>query len=238
MKRQKTCFVISPIGSEDSSTRKRSDKILRHVITPVVAECGYPEAVRADHISTPGMITTQIIERVVEDDLVIADLTELNPNVFYELALRHAVRKPFVHIIEKGHRIPFDVAASRTIEIDHTDLDSVERAKAELKRQILAAEASPDDIDNPISITFDLKALAKSDDPGERSIVELAADITKIGSTLVEMNNKLIGLAKVEKKLNEIQGLRWTSLEDIMDKLGDVESSLDSLETEISDLRE
>ena len=86
---KKTCFVISPIGEPESDTRKRADKILKYVIDPSVERRGY-KAVRADHISEPGMITSQVIQHIVDDDLVIADLTDRNPNVFYELALRHA----------------------------------------------------------------------------------------------------------------------------------------------------
>ena len=106
---EKNCFVISPIGEPDSETRKRADQILKHVVKPAVGECGYT-AVRADEIDKPGIITSQVIQRVVTDPLVVADLTERNPNVFYELAIRHALRKPLVQLIKKGEQIPFDVA--------------------------------------------------------------------------------------------------------------------------------
>lgn len=118
---EKNCFVIAPIGELDSDTRKRSDQILKHIIKPAVSSCGY-KAIRADEIDKPGIITSQVIQRVVNDPLVIADLTERNPNVFYELAIRHAIRKPLVQLIQKGERIPFDVAGTRTIQVDHTDL--------------------------------------------------------------------------------------------------------------------
>src|SRR5688500_15553907 len=105
-KEKKICFVISPIGEEDSETRKRSDLVLKHIITPPIDQSGY-EVVRADKISEPGIITTQIIQYIVDAPLVVADLTERNPNVFYELALRHAIRKPLVQLIKKGESIPF-----------------------------------------------------------------------------------------------------------------------------------
>ena len=49
-------------------------------------EIGY-EAVRADEIAEPGSITSQIMQRIFDDDLVVADLTDHNPNVFYELSV-------------------------------------------------------------------------------------------------------------------------------------------------------
>lgn len=71
--------------------------------------------VRADEIDDEGLITNQIIEHLIEDDLVVADLTGLNPNVFYEVAVRHAARKPIVHLITTGQDIPFDVANMRAV---------------------------------------------------------------------------------------------------------------------------
>ena len=65
-KKKKVAFVIAPIGEEDSEIRKRSDQILKHVIQPSVDECGY-KAVRADKIEKPGVITSQVIQHVVED---------------------------------------------------------------------------------------------------------------------------------------------------------------------------
>ena len=87
---KKSCFVIAPIGEAESDTRKRSDQVLRHIIRPAVEVCGY-QAIRADEIDKPGVITSQVIQHVVGDPLVVADLTETNPNVFYELAIRHAI---------------------------------------------------------------------------------------------------------------------------------------------------
>jgi hypothetical protein len=133
------CFVISPIGEPGSEIRKRADQILRHVVEPAVSSCGF-DAIRADNISEPGLITSQVIQHIVEDPLVIADLTGSNPNVFYELAIRHAIRKPLVQLIQKGEKIPFDVAGMRTVPVDHKDLDSVDEARTQIEKQIRAVE--------------------------------------------------------------------------------------------------
>ena len=119
---EKLCFVIAPIGEPDSDTRKRSDQVLKHVIEPPCQERGY-NVVRADKTSQPGLITTQVIDKLLKAELVVADLTEHNPNVFYELAVRHAAQKPIIHLIEDGESIPFDVADFRTIRVNHHDLD-------------------------------------------------------------------------------------------------------------------
>jgi len=184
-KQKSTCFVIAPIGDDESETRKRSDKMLKYVISPVAEEQGY-DPIRADQISEPGLITSQVIQHVADDDLVIADLSERNPNVFYELALRHALKKPLVQLMAKGERIPFDVAGMRTIEIDINDLDSVESAKTALAEQIKAVENDPEAIDTPISFAFDLQQLRQSENPEERSLADVVSALSELRS---EMND-------------------------------------------------
>ncbi len=155
---EKICFVIAPIGEPESDIRKRSDQVLEHIIRPVVESCGY-KAVRADEIAEPGIITNQIIRHVVDDPLVIADLTGQNANVFYELAIRHYTGKPLVQIINKFEDIPFDVGSMRTILVDHRDLDSVEKAKTEIQRQIQSLEENLSSLESPISVALEGRSI-------------------------------------------------------------------------------
>lgn len=175
----KSCFFIAPIGEEGSEIRLRSDQILEHIIKPAGEECGY-DTIRADKISEPGIITSQIIQRLIDDDLVIADLTDRNPNVFYELAVRHTVKKPVVQIIQSGELIPFDVVTTRTINVDHRDLDSVANCKTELIKQIRHVEKDPTKIDSPISIAIELESLRLSKNPLEKSTAEIIKRLQEI----------------------------------------------------------
>lgn len=181
-KEDKSCFVISPIGDDDSETRRRSDQVLRHIIRPAVEACGYV-ATRADEIDKPGIITTQVIQRIVDDQLVVADLTESNPNVFYELAIRHAIRKPLIQMIYKEERIPFDVAGTRIIYFDHQDLDSVENTKESIIEQINSID-DDEQMETPISVSLDLQLLKQSEDPKERSLADLFALVSELRSSL------------------------------------------------------
>lgn len=186
----KTCFVIAPIGDPGSDTRKRSDLILKYVVAPAAEQCGYT-ALRADQISEPGLITSQVIQHVIDDPLVIADLTERNPNVFYELAIRHALRKPLVQIIKAGEQIPFDVAGTRTIPVDHRDLESVEEAKREIARQIDVVLKKPQDMETPISVAVELQILRQSDNPEQRSLAELVSAIADIKNDILSLQKNL-----------------------------------------------
>jgi hypothetical protein len=193
----RTCFVISPIGEDGSEIRKRADQVLRHVITPAVSECGF-EPIRADQIAETGLITTQVIQHIVDDPLVIADLTGSNPNVFYELAIRHAIRRPLIQISQKDEKIPFDVAGMRTIYVDYRDLDSVEEAKKEIIRQVNASiDKGPKEIESPISVSVELQTLKRSEKPEERSFAEYIYAIEELRS----------GVSSIEKRLSNPENI-------------------------------
>lgn len=149
----KVCFIVSPIGDEDSEERRHADLVLGSLIEPAPDELGLV-AVRPDKISKPGLITSQVIDHLVRAKLVIADLSFNNPNVFYELALRHATRKPLVQIIRKGDKLPFDVNQFRTVELDMTDIytlvPKIDLYRQEISRQCRTASADDQGSENPL----------------------------------------------------------------------------------------
>lgn len=157
------CFVVSAFGA-NSEEQLRHKQVLRHLVRKVLGTRFH--VIRADEIDDEGLITNQIIEHLLEDDLVVADLTGLNPNVFYEVAVRHAARKPIVHLITAGEEIPFDVANMRAVPYALDDPDALEAAQEELARKVRAIEeadwvAAP----NPISAAREVFLLQESEQP-------------------------------------------------------------------------
>ena len=136
---KKKCFVICPIGPNNSPTRKRSDSVHKHIISKALDRF---EIVRADNITTPGQITMQVIENIVESYIVIADLTDNNANVFYELALRHALSKPAILIAQEDqlNDVPFDLKDMRIIPYKLDDLDFVDRTRHEIADHVAAID--------------------------------------------------------------------------------------------------
>lgn len=144
------------------------------------------------------MITSQVIQRIIDDPLVIADLTGSNANVFYELAIRHAIRKPLVQVIQKGEKIPFDVAGMRTVPVDHKDLDSVDEARSEIEKQIRATEGkSHDEIDSPITVSIELQALRTSENPEQRSLAEFVSAVSDLRSEIAGIDKRLSDPARL-----------------------------------------
>ena len=188
---KKIAFIISPIGKQNSEERIRSDQILNHIIRPIVTELGY-EAKRADDITSPGIITTQIVDHIIKDPLVVADLTDHNPNVMYELALRHVIRKPVVQLICEPQNLPFDIAANRTIKLNYRDLDSVACAKENLRKFILEVINDPTLVDSPISQAILIDTLKqKVDDPVTTTILKISQGLSEVIARLSVMDSRM-----------------------------------------------
>ena len=212
---KENCFIICPLGEEKSETRKQSDIMLKHVFQPILDANSYV-AIRADQIPKVGLITSQIINLIIESPLVIADLTDSNPNVFYELAIRHAIRKPYIQVIKKGQKIPFDLSGIRTIEIDLKDLDNVEFAKKEIENHILEYKKGHKP-DSPISVASSARILQDDRDLAEE-IVEKINYLPRFSYNDYSYSD----IQKIEDISRKLWGLREfssISLEDLSDKL-------------------
>jgi hypothetical protein len=153
----KICFYITPIGDPASEHRRHSDFMMEYIIQPAVKEFEL-KVVRADQMSKPGMIGKQVIEHILRSKLVIADLSFHNPNVFYELCLRHATRLPTVQVRREIDSIPFDLNQYRTIPIETRDpytlLPKVQTYTAEVTNQVRRALQDAESGDNPISLYY------------------------------------------------------------------------------------
>ena len=131
----KKCFVVSPIGDAGTDIRKNADQLYQHIIKPVCEKCGFI-AQRVDEFNTSESITQEILDALNDYELVIADLTGHNPNIFFEIGYRTKSQKPIIHLKRKDEIIPFDVSAIRTFEYDLTDLDMVTATKDRLEQVI------------------------------------------------------------------------------------------------------
>ena len=135
----KTCFVITPFGK----TQEEKDlfsSVFEIIIKPVLADLNY-DVNRADtNPENVGNITKNIMRDIIESDLAIADMTNANANVFYELGIRHALHRcATILIIQKGSRIPFDLSQHIAIEYSPT-LPGLTAAREEIRKAVLKYE--------------------------------------------------------------------------------------------------
>ncbi|WP_399933782.1 hypothetical protein [Streptomyces kanamyceticus] len=213
----RTCFVIGPIGDAYAAhgTPERESYehhlgIFEQVIAPACAKYEI-DAVRADGIAHAGDINEQICRHVIESDLVIADVSGGNPNVMYELGLRHITGKPTIHIGEVG-QLPFDIASIRTIRY--------QRARSHLagaRREIETALAAGlrdgfeiltparvlralQPIEEPSSSTgsTNAEAMADEDPPG------LLDDFAAIEGGVDEMTAHLVAITKAMETIRTL----------------------------------
>lgn len=133
------CFVIGPIGDKfaplGSPGRDRYEEaieVFEKVILPACNELSL-EAIRADQIAISGEITEQVFRHLYEDEVVVADVSGGNPNVMYELGLRHTRDLLTVQLGEYG-QLPFDITAVRTIRFSRS-----ERGLIDARKHLMAA---------------------------------------------------------------------------------------------------
>ena len=144
-------FVAMPYGAvagfldqDDPQTQReiQFDEVWEGVIKPAIPP-GW-EAKRADELHEPGIIDRLYTEWLLEADVVLADLTFFNPNVFYELGIRQALsKKSTVLIAQKSSALPFDVRNQSVVSYDYFHAPSLPRFHADLKATLMSAAAKP-----------------------------------------------------------------------------------------------
>jgi hypothetical protein len=140
----KTCFIISPIGSKlepiGSPGRARYEEATQmweEVFLPATDAFGLT-AVRSDKITDTGEIPDQIFTYLRDAEVVLADLSHANPNVMYELGLRHSQADKITIQVGEYGQLPFDVTTIRTTQFRRTSGGLIE-ARNELMEALRTA---------------------------------------------------------------------------------------------------
>jgi hypothetical protein len=180
-----TVYVICSIGPEGEATRRRADEVSDYIIAPVAKE--FDLAVeRSDRDPKPGQITTQILRGILDATVIVADLTGLNANVFYELAFAQSFGKPTVLLIDRAETLPFDTRNERVIEIGDAgspiSMRQGEDAKSKLRatlQVVLAPGYQPASLITDVASTVKLASL-EPENP-------LAAEVAQIRAMVEEV---------------------------------------------------
>ena len=148
------CFVLMPFGRKQDGTGRLIDfdTVYHQIIAPAVAAAGL-EPIRADEEQVGGTIHKPMYERLMLCEFAVADVTGANPNVYYELGIRHALRpSSTVILFAEGTSLPFDIALLRGIpyrlDASGRPVDP-EGDKQSIVQRLRAANQDPHD-DSPI----------------------------------------------------------------------------------------
>ncbi|WP_199571837.1 hypothetical protein [Streptomyces murinus] len=207
------CFVIGPIGDQYAAHGSPEREAYEHhlgIFEQVIAPaCEKYEiaVVRADGIAHAGDINEQVCRHVIESDLVIADVSGGNPNVMYELGLRHITGRATIHIGEAG-QLPFDIASIRTIRYQRAR-SHLAGARREIESALEAGIRDGFELLTPARVvralqTVDRQSLPNrgeegedEDDPTDENPSGLLDDFAAIEDGLEEMTAHMGALTKV-----------------------------------------
>jgi O-acetyl-ADP-ribose deacetylase (regulator of RNase III) len=143
-------FVVMPFGEKTdvNGDRINFDDIYAGLIRPALEKAGL-QALRCDEIGEAGWIHIDMFRHLLEAPVAVVDISTLNPNVLYELGVRHALKECVTVLIRRaGTHIPFNLSGFRVMEYA-SDAKSWENARRELSDFIQAGTRSHS-IDSPI----------------------------------------------------------------------------------------
>lgn len=147
------CFVIMPFSkSSDKHTTDYWTNHFNKFLKPLIEEVPHIEASRVE--SLHGDILKQIITNLIVSPVVVADLTDFNPNVFWELGVRQSFKHNTITIAEEGIKLPFDVSSKATLFYSPNDHLKMEEFRNKFKAALIDCKDNPDKADSHILETI------------------------------------------------------------------------------------
>ncbi len=201
-------FLIMSFDSEFDEIYKFIKKIV---------ESPEDKVFRADDLLHQQNILKDIVTCIYESDLIIADLTGSNSNVFYELGLAHALQKNVILLIQDIDELPFDLRSYRVIEYS-THFSKIGALEEKLKKMICDTKSNSIHFGNPISDWLHPRQIIKEEDSStpalnniqvfdpaftisDLGIIDLFADLEE---TLDKLNVLIVDYSKITNEIGSI----------------------------------
>jgi O-acetyl-ADP-ribose deacetylase (regulator of RNase III) len=137
----KRCFVIMPFGEKTDADGKTIDfdEIYKNIHIAITGDpmrkINGPQltCIRCDEIARAGWVHRLMISQIYEAEVAIVDISTLNPNVFYELGVRHALRRTVTVLLSRrGTKTPFNIAGFNHIPYDPDDEESLRLVQTQI----------------------------------------------------------------------------------------------------------
>lgn len=194
----KRLFVAMPYGKRKAPLNYEEpekvceidfDAVWEGILQPAVSPDF--ETKRADELRLPGLIDRMYNEWLFDADIVLADLTFGNPNVYYELGIRQALsKKGTVLVACKGTRLPFDVRNQYVIHYDYFAAPTLRAFQAVLRQAI--DDASVQELDSPVHVFLPGLVVGRyqGQKPPEGRIQELTSRIQELEAVLRDQRSQ------------------------------------------------
>lgn len=170
--KQDTCFIIMPFGDW-------FDTYYETIYLPAIEATGLT-ARRADNLYRPSAIINDIWALTNEAKLILADLSEKNANVFYELGMAHALAKPAILVTESMEDVPFDLRSLRVIVYEKNQPDWGDALREKIQLAIQEVLASPLDAVLPTFIKVKDSSPQPTASKVEKELVSLRQDMDRL----------------------------------------------------------
>lgn len=194
VEKEKKCFIIMPIADMDGYDSKHFNRVYNHLIKPACEDAGFTP-IRADDIASSNYIIIDILEKILDSDIVICDLSGRNPNVMYELGIRQAFDRPTVLIKDTKTSNIFDIQGLRYTEYEQSlRVDTVEK---EIKKISAAIKATHDNVGKEVNSIIKLLGIT----PAEiTSNVKLSSETSLLLSAIHNISDRLTSLEDIKQK--------------------------------------
>lgn len=146
-KNRKLCFVIMPFSP--TPTCKNWDNIFDNFFKPAINGSGFGYYCERSNI-LGGPFIKDILQKLYTADIVLADLTDRNPNVFYELGVRHTFSNRTILVTQNLEQVPSDLAGYGVIEYSPS-IDGLRKFRQAIRKMLRTIEKNPDRNDSPVS---------------------------------------------------------------------------------------
>jgi len=199
MNNKKKCFVIMPVSGTKSCTEAEWTGIFQQMIKPAVtgSRLGF-DCERAKPLT--GAFIKDILEGLNRADVVIADLTDRNPNVCYELGIRHTLKKRTILIAQNIDDVPSDLQ-SYWVVIYKKDLTGASEFKTKIRDILKEMQKDPEKSDSPVADFLRLKNI-------DLLSTQKAENYKKLIALVSELSENLDHIDSVFKEATNNQKLR------------------------------
>ena len=163
----RTCFVIMPFLTTDTCTEEQWTEIFEDVFKPSIEGAGLDYECRRSE-ATRGNLIAGIVRDLNDAYVVIADFTDRNANVFYELGVRHSLSNRTIILAQSRDHIPFDLRAYASHVYGWETVEERQELAAKLQELLLEIDNNPDRPDNPVSDFLGASTVAR--EPVEETV--------------------------------------------------------------------